>query len=64
MKLPVKIANNELLPISNGTLHDSSWSRAYGLSFLAPEIKEHVVLGQFFKRITTTLKRFFVQFLP
>lgn len=64
VKLPVKIANNELLPISNGTAPDVSWARAYGLTFLAPEIKESVVLGAFFKRITTTLKRFFVQFLP
>ncbi len=64
MKLPIKIANNELVPISNGTLTDSSWARCYGLTFLAPEIKEHVILGAFFKRLTTTLKRFFVQFLP
>lgn len=64
LKLPVKIVNNELVPISNGTVDDSSWARSYGLTFLAPEIKEHVVLVAFFKRITTTLKRFFVQFLP
>lgn len=64
VKLPVKVANNELLPISNGTLQDSSWARAYGLTLLSPEIKEHVVLTAFFVKLTTTLKRFFVQFLP
>lgn len=64
MKLPIKIINNELLPISNGTLHDPSLARAYGLCFLAPEIEEHVVLVKIARRFGTNTKRFFAQFLP
>lgn len=64
MKLPIRIANTELLPISNGTLSDSAWARAYGLSLLAPEIEEHAVIILYLKRWITTCKRFFVQFLP
>ena len=64
LKLPVKVASNELSIISNGTLNDVSYARSYGLCFLAPQIEEHVVVAQYLRRITTTLKRFFVQFLP
>lgn len=64
MKLPIKILNNELLPVSNGTLHDPAWARAYGLCFLAPEIEEHLVVAKAFRRFFTTSKRYFSQFLP
>ncbi len=64
MKLPIKIINNELLSVSNGTLHDPSFARAYGLCFLAPEIEEHVLFTRIAKRFATNTKRFFTQFLP
>jgi cell division protein FtsA len=64
LRLPITITTNELARISNDSLRDTTWARAYGLTFLAPH-ESHVevirlVLTSFFARV----KGFFGQFLP
>lgn len=64
LRLPITITTNELARISNDSLRDTTWARAYGLTFLAPHESQveviRLVLTSFFARV----KGFFAQFLP
>lgn len=64
LKLPIKVANNELVRLTHDALRDTGWARCYGLTFLAPRDGEKDVwkdvLTSFFLRV----KKFIVQFLP
>jgi cell division protein FtsA len=64
LKLPIKIASNELVRLTHDSLRDSGWARCYGLTFLAPHDNENEVfkevLTSFFARVKKTIN----QFLP
>lgn len=64
LKLPIKVASNELVRLTGDALRDAGWARVYGLTFLAPHEGEKEVwkeaLTSFFNRV----KKFFSQFLP
>lgn len=64
LKLPIKITKDELSRITGNTLNDTSWARAYGLTFLAPKDSEKEVLKELLTSMIIHVKRFFVQFLP
>lgn len=64
LKLPIKIATNELVRLTRDTLRDSGWSRAYGLTFLAPNEGEKEVWKDVLTSFTARVKKFISQFLP
>ncbi len=64
IKLPVKKIDNEMSIISNGTLIDQSFARAYGLAFLAPHHEDIHVLFTLLQTLFLRAKKFFYQFLP
>lgn len=64
LKLPVKIATNELVRLTRDTLRDSGWARCYGLTFLAPREGEKEVWKDFLTSFANRVKKFISQFLP
>lgn len=64
LKLPVKIASNELVRLTRDTLRDSGWARCYGLTFLAPNEDEKEVWKDVLTSFITRIKKFISQFLP
>lgn len=62
LKLPVKLANDEIREFSNGQLKDSVFARVYGLTFLAPIVSNEFsfkkILSNSLKNIGNLLKRF------
>ncbi len=64
LKLPIKIASNELVRLTRDTLRDSGWARSYGLTFLAPNEDEKEVWKDVLTSFATRVKKFISQFLP
>lgn len=64
LKLPIKVASNELVRLTDDTLRDSGWARSYGLTFLAPYDTENEVLKELLTSFFTRVKKVFSQFLP
>jgi cell division protein FtsA len=64
LKLPIKIASNELVRLTNDTLRDTGWARCYGLTFLAPTEDEKEVWKEVLTSIVSRVKKFVSQFLP
>lgn len=64
LKLPIKIATNELTRLTHDTLRDSGWARCYGLTFLAPNDTEHDAFRELLTSLFIRVKKFVVQFLP
>ena len=64
LKLPIKITKDELSKITNNSLNDTEWARAYGLTFLAPRHTSKQVLGELITSTYQSVKNFFVKFLP
>lgn len=64
LKLPVKVASNELVRLTKDVLRDSGWGRAYGLTFLAPHEGEKEVWKDFLTSFVTRVKKLVSQFLP
>jgi hypothetical protein len=64
LKLPVKIATNELVRLTRDTLRDTGWARCYGLTFLAPNEGEKEVWKDALTSFITRVKKFISQFLP
>lgn len=64
LKLPIKIATNELAKLTHDALRDSGWARCYGLTFLAPQDTENDVLKELVTSLFIRVKKVIVQFLP
>lgn len=64
LKLPIKVATNELVRITQDTLRDTGWARCYGLTFLAPRDAEKDVWKEALTSFFLRVKKFIVQFLP
>ncbi len=64
LKLPIKIASNELVKLTHDILRDSGWARCYGLTFLAPQDTENDAFKELLTSLFTRVKKFIVQFLP
>lgn len=64
LKLPIKVATNELVRLTNDALRDASWARAYGLTFLSPRDGEQEVWKDAFATFFGRVKKFIAQFLP
>lgn len=64
LKLPIKVASNELVRITGDALRDASWARVYGLTFLAPQANEKEAFQELVTAFWNRVKNFFVQFLP
>lgn len=64
LKLPIKIASNELSKLTQSTLHDSGWARCYGLTFLAPHDTENDAFRELLTSFITRVKKIVAQFLP
>lgn len=64
LKLPIKIATNELVRLTNDALRDSGWARVYGLTFLAPYDDETDVIRELLTSFITRVKKLVTQFLP
>jgi cell division protein FtsA len=64
LKLPIKVASNELVRLTNDTLRDSGWARCYGLTFLAPNDGEKDIWKDALTSFITRVKKFLSQFLP
>lgn len=64
LKLPIKIATNELARLTKDTLRDTSWARVYGLTFLAPHDKDIDAFKELLASFFTRIKKLIVQFLP
>jgi cell division protein FtsA len=64
LKLPIKIATNEIAKLTQDTLRDSGWARCYGLTFLAPNDTENDAFKELLTSIITRVKKVLTQFLP
>lgn len=64
LKLPIKIASNELVRLTNDALRDSGWARCYGLTFLAPNDGEKEVWKEALTSFWNRVKNYITQFLP
>lgn len=64
LKLPIKIATNEIAKLTHDTLKDSGWARCYGLTFLAPNDTENDAFKELLTSIFTRVKKMLTQFLP
>lgn len=64
LRLPIKIASNELVKLTRDTLRDSGWARCYGLTFLAPHDSENDVFKEVLTSIFIRVKKMISQFLP
>jgi cell division protein FtsA len=64
LKLPIKIASNEIAKLTHDTLRDSGWARCYGLTFLAPNDTENDAFKELLTSIFTRVKKLITQFLP
>lgn len=64
LKLPIKVASNELVRLTNDALRDSGWARCYGLTFLAPSDGEQEAWKEVLTSFVNRIKKFFSQFLP
>ena len=64
LRLPIKIATNEMAKITNDALRDSSWARSYGLTFLAPHDTEKDVFKELLTSFFVRVKKVISQFLP
>jgi cell division ATPase FtsA len=64
LRLPIKIASNELVRITNDTLRDSGWARSYGLTFLAPHDNEKDAFKELLTSFFGHVKKIISQFLP
>jgi cell division protein FtsA len=64
LKLPIKVASNELVRLTNDKLRDSGWARCYGLTFLAPFDTENDVLKELLTSFMARVKKLVTQFLP
>lgn len=64
LKLPIKVATNELVRLTNDTLRDSGWARCYGLTFLAPIDGEKEAFKELLTSFIARVKKLIVQFLP
>lgn len=64
LKLPIKIASNELARLTQDTLRDSGWARCYGLTFLAPNDTENDAFRELLTSLFIRVKKMIAQFLP
>jgi cell division protein FtsA len=64
LKLPIKVASNELVRLTNDVLRDSGWARCYGLTFLAPQSDEKEAFRELLTTFFARVKKLFAQFLP
>ena len=64
LKLPIKVASNELVRLTNDTLRDPNWARVYGLTFLAPHDREQELWKDVFTTFWNRVKKLLAQFLP
>jgi cell division protein FtsA len=64
LKLPIKVATNELVRLTNDSLRDTGWARCYGLTFLAPQSNEKEAFKELLTSISVRVKNFIAQFLP
>lgn len=64
LKLPIKIISNELAKTSHEALHDGSWARVYGLTFLAPNDSEKDVVKELLTSAFLRVKKVISRFLP
>ncbi len=64
LKLPIKVASNELVRLTNDALRDTGWARCYGLTFLAPNEGEKEVWKDVLTSFWSRVKKFIAQFLP
>lgn len=64
LKLPIKIAMNELVRLTGDTLRDTGWARCYGLTFLAPVSNEKEAFKELLTSFVSRVKKLFGQFMP
>lgn len=64
LKLPIKMISGELAKMTGDTLRDTSFGRAYGLTFLAPTDSEKDAFLELFMSFFSRIKKMIVQFLP
>lgn len=64
LKLPIKVATNELVRLTNDMLRDTGWARCYGLTFLAPVANEKEAFTELLTSFITRVKNLVSQFLP
>jgi cell division protein FtsA len=64
LKLPIKIATNEIAKLTHDTLRDSGWARCYGLTFLAPNDTENDAFKELLTSLFIRVKKMISQFLP
>jgi cell division protein FtsA len=64
LKLPIKVASNELVRLTQDSLRDTGWARCYGLTFLAPQANEKEAFKELLTSIFSRVKNFISQFLP
>lgn len=64
LKLPIKIASQEISKLTKNTLTDSGWGRCYGLTFLAPNDTEKDAFKELLTSIFNRVKKTLSQFLP
>ncbi len=64
LKLPIKVATNEIAKLTHDALKDSGWARCYGLTFLAPNDTEKDAFKELLTSIFVRVKKVLVQFLP
>ncbi len=64
LKLPIKVASNELVRLTNDALRDTGWARCYGLTFLAPQGSEQEAFKELLTGFFERIKNFIAQFLP
>jgi cell division protein FtsA len=64
LKLPIKLATNELSKLTSDTLRESDWARCYGLTFLAPTDSENDIIKEVLTSFFTRVKKLIIQFLP
>jgi cell division protein FtsA len=64
LRLPVRIITTELARITDDTLKDPSWARAYGLTFLAPSDREQDAFKELLSTFLSRAKKFMHRFLP
>lgn len=64
LKLPIRIASNEIARLTHDTLRDSGWARCYGLTFLAPNDTEKDAFKELITLLFIRVKKLITQFLP
>lgn len=64
LKLPVRMANDEIISFSREQLVDPTYARAYGLTFLATMANNNYEFNLYFKNIFKKIVKFFKKLTP